>query len=238
MGNLVTKNEVSRFSLKERGTSTLGGRQVWFDPDVLRLNYDGRGDYLGEFAGTDRVLVVMDNGEFFTTSFDISNHYEPGIRLIEKFRPETVWTAVLDDPDAGYPYIKRFTFDDSQRRQRFVGDDERSKLLLLTDRPDPVLILHFADENRVDLELNAAEYIGVKSYKARGKRLTTYPLASIELPELPEPESENSESFENSDISEESHASEFSENSDPSESAPAPESPHTPSLFDDESIDN
>lgn len=240
VGNLVTKNEVSRFSLKERGTSTLGGRQVWFDPDVLRLNYDGRGDYLGEFAGTDRVLVVMDNGEFFTTSFDISNHYDPGIRLIEKFRPETVWTAVLDDPDAGYPYIKRFTFDDSQRRQRFVGDDERAKLLLLTDRPDPVLILHFADENRVDLELNAAEYIGVKSYKARGKRLTTYPLAGIELPELPEAEesSEDSENSENSDLSEGSLASENSENSELSESSPAPEPPHTPSLFEDESSDN
>ncbi|MDE6692031.1 MAG: DNA gyrase/topoisomerase IV subunit A, partial [Muribaculaceae bacterium] len=87
MGNLVTKNEVHRFSLKEKGTSTLGGRQVWFDPDVLRLNYDGRGEYLGEFMGDDKVLVILDNGEYYTSSFDAANHYDDHILRIEKYRP-------------------------------------------------------------------------------------------------------------------------------------------------------
>lgn len=186
MGNLVTKNEVQRFSLKERGASTLGGRKVWFDFDVLRLNYDNRGVYLGEFAGTDRILVVMKNGEYYTTGFEATNHYDDGILRIEKFRPKTVWTAVLNDAEQGYPYVKRFVFDDSARRQRFVGDDARSSLIVLTDIENPVLTLNFADENRVAQQVDAAQYIGVKSFKARGKRLTTFELASVELPEPPE----------------------------------------------------
>lgn len=188
MGNLVTKNEVQRFSLKERGASTLGGRKVWFDFDVLRLNYDNRGVYLGEFGGTDRILVVMKNGEYYTSGFEATNHYDDGILRIEKFRPKTVWTAVLDDADQGYPYVKRFVFDDSPKRQRFVGDDARSKLILLTDAENPMLTLRFSDENRMPQQIDAAQYIGIKSFKARGKRLTTYELAGVDMPEPPQPE--------------------------------------------------
>ena len=104
-GNMVTKNEVHRFTLKEKGASTLGGRQVWFDPDVLRLNYDKRGIYMGEFNGTDQVLVILKSGEYYLSSFDAGNHYEDGILRIEKFRPGHVWTAVIDDADQGYPYL-------------------------------------------------------------------------------------------------------------------------------------
>ena len=228
MGNLVTKNEVSRFSLKERGASTLGGRKVWFDADVLRLNYDGRGTYLGEFGGTDRILVVYDNGEFQTTGFDLTNHYDEGIMRIEKYNPKTVWTAVLDDARQGFPYIKRFSFEDSARRQRYVGDDARSSLILLTDQAAPKLVLHFADENRVAQELDVADYIGVKSFSARGKRLTTFELASVELLPAPEPEvpEEAAEADEpGSTVADIDTADEA-----------AAETPHaeTPSLFDDE----
>jgi len=111
-GNLVTKNEVHRFALKERGASTLGGRDVWFDHDVQRLNYDGRGVYLGEFQAHDLVLVILKNGEYYTSTFEATNHYEDNILRIEKFRPNHVWTAVLNDADQqGYPYIKRFVFE-------------------------------------------------------------------------------------------------------------------------------
>ena len=96
-GNLVTKNEVHRFSLKERGASTLGGRDVWFDHDVMRINYEGRGEYLGEFFGHDQVLVILKNGEFYTSGFEATNHYEDNVLRIEKFRPKTVWTAILND---------------------------------------------------------------------------------------------------------------------------------------------
>ena len=109
MGNILTKNEVHKISLKQKGGSTLGGRQVWFDRDVLRLNYDGRGDYLGEFQSDDTILVVLDNGEFYTTDFDLNNHYDPGIQLIEKFDANKLWSAALYDADQqGYPYLKRF----------------------------------------------------------------------------------------------------------------------------------
>ncbi|MDE6134189.1 MAG: DNA gyrase/topoisomerase IV subunit A, partial [Muribaculaceae bacterium] len=180
-GNLVTKNEVHRFSLKERGASTLGGRKVWFDRDVLRLNYDGRGEYLGEFSGNDRILVVLKNGEYHTTGFEVTNHYDEGILRLEKFRPKTVWTAILNDADQGYPYIKRFLFDDTPRRQRFIGDNPASTLILLSDHSAPMFNLVFGgnDDSRPDQIVDAEEYIGVKSFKAKGKRLTTFELASV-----------------------------------------------------------
>ena len=180
-GNLVTKNEVHRFSLKERGASTLGGREVWFDPDVMRLNYDGRGNYLGEFAGTDRILVLLPSGEFYTTNFDVTNHYEDKLLRIEKFRPKQVWTAALFDAEQGYPYLKRFTFEDSPKHQRFLGEDTRSRLLALSDHDAPMFELTFGgdDAARPAMTIDAEEFIGVKSFKARGKRLTTWNLASI-----------------------------------------------------------
>lgn len=182
LGNLVTKNEVARFSLKERGVSTLGGRDVWFDRDVLRLNYDGRGDYLGEFKGDDLVLVILKNGEFYTTSFDAANHYEENILIIEKLRPEVVWTALLDDADQGYPYIKRFQFETSPRKQRYLGENEASTLIALSDKPGAMFRITFAapDDFRDPLIVDAEAFIGVKSFKARGKRLTTYSIASVE----------------------------------------------------------
>ncbi len=178
-GNLVTKNDVARFSLKERGQSTLGGRKVWFDFDVMRINYDGRGEYLGEFAGSDRILVVLPSGEYYTTGFEVTNHYDEKVLRLEKFRPKQEWTAILNDAEQGYPYIKRFTFEDSPKRQRFVGDDARSSLIALSDNDGPMFELRFSDPARVPLTIDAEEFIGLKSFKARGKRLTTFELAEV-----------------------------------------------------------
>lgn len=180
-GNLVTKNEVHRFSLKERGVSTLGGREVWFDRDVLRLNYDGRGTFLGEFQGDDMVLVILKNGEYYTTTYDASNHYPDNILIIEKFRPKHVWTAILNDADQGYPYLKRFTFEASQKRQRFLGENEDSTLILLSDKSGAMFEVRFAapDDFRDPVTVDAEEFIAVKSFKAKGKRLTTYNVASV-----------------------------------------------------------
>jgi topoisomerase-4 subunit A len=181
MGNLVTKNEVHRFSLKEKGTSTLGGLKVWFDPDVLRINYDGRGNYLGEFVGSDLVLVVLKNGEYYTSTYEATNHYDDNILRIEKFRPKQVFTAILNDADQGYPYIKRFTFEASAKKQRFLGDNEKSTLIALSDEPGARFEVRFGapDDFREPLIIDAASFIAVKSLKAKGKRLTTYTLGDV-----------------------------------------------------------
>ena len=94
MGNILTRNPVHKIALKQRGGSTLGGRKVWFDQDVLRLNYDSRGEYLGEFQSDEQILIVLNNGEFYTSNFDVNNHYEDNIRVLEKYDPNKVWTAV------------------------------------------------------------------------------------------------------------------------------------------------
>lgn len=180
-GNIVTRNEVHRFSLRERGASTLGGRKVWFDPDVNRLNYDGRGNLLGEFQGNDLILVILENGEYHTTNFDATNHYDDRILRIEKYRPGVVWTAILDDADQGYVYIKRFKFEPSAKKQSFIGDNQDSKLIMLSDAAGARFRIDFGegDSFREPIEVVAAEFIGLKSFKAKGKRLTTYAIGNI-----------------------------------------------------------
>ena len=194
-GNLVTKAEVHRISLKEKGVSTLGGREVWFDPDVLRINYDGRGTLLGEFFNDERILVIMNNGDFYTTTYDAENHYEEGILRIEKYREGVVWTAVLNDADQGFTYIKRFNLESNAKKQRMIGDNPKSELLLLTDERYPRFEVKFggADSFREPMIIDAEEYIGVKSFKAKGKRVSNWAIESItaiEPREVPEEEAE------------------------------------------------
>ncbi len=181
LGNIVTRNEVHRFSLKEKGGSTLGGRDVWFDPDVNRLNYDGRGNYLGDFNSGDLVLVILRNGEYYTSTFEASNHYPENILRIEKFQPHKAWTAILHDADQGYPYLKRFTFEPSSKPQRYLGDNVKSQLLYLTDEEGARVELTFAgaDAVRPPVEIIARDFVAVKSYKAKGKRLTTFQLDKV-----------------------------------------------------------
>ena len=202
MGNILSKNDVHKIVLKQRGGSTLGGRKVWFDPDVLRLNYDERGQYLGEFHSDDLILIVMENGDFYTTNFDLNNHYESGIRIIEKFDPNKVWSAALYDADQqGYPYLKRFPFEASARKLNFMGENKQSQLILLTDIVYPRIQVNFGgnDSFREALEIDAEEFIGIKSYKAKGKRITTFTVESINeleplrFPEEDEPSEEDSE---------------------------------------------
>ncbi len=195
LGNLVSKYAIKDIALEKRGGSTLGGREVWFDRDVLRLNYDGRGESLGTFQGDDLVLIVTRDGEFYTTNYSDENHYDDNIAIIEKFDPRKVWTLALYDAQQGYPYLKRFVFEPSARPQRFVGADSQSRQLLLTDTPFPRLELTFGghDSLRPKVEIDAEEFIAVKGFKAKGKRLTNYNLESIaelEPTRFPEPEPE------------------------------------------------
>ncbi len=181
-GNLLTKYQVTRIGLKSHGHSTLGGRKVWFDPDVNRLNYDDHGKLLGEFYDDDQILVVLDNGDYYLSNFDLNNHYEPNILRMEKYDADKVWTAVLYDADnQGYPYLKRFQMDASKKKQNWLSENPSSQLLLLTDTPYPRLIITYggADAFRGSEEVDAEQFIAVKGYKAKGKRLTTCQLESI-----------------------------------------------------------
>jgi len=183
MGNILTKADVHKISLKAKGGSTLGGRQVWFDRDVLRVNYDGRGDYLGEFHADDSILVVQGNGEFYTTNFDSGNHYQGQIKVIEKFDPNKIWSVALYDADQqNYPYLKRFTFEISNKQQSFLGDNLDSKLVLLTDTYYPRIEVVFGgnDSFRETQIIDVEEFIAVKGLKAKGKRITTFEVASIQ----------------------------------------------------------
>lgn len=212
IGNIVTRNEVHRFSLKEKGVSTLGGRDVWFDPDVNRINYSSQGTYLGDFNSGDLILVILKNGEYYTSSFDISNHYPDNILRIEKFDPRKVWTAILDDADQKYPYLKRFGFEPSTKPQRFLGDNEKSRLLYLSDVEGARVEVTFGgdDSFRPAMEVIAREFVAVKSFRAKGKRLTTWQLDTIrELEPLPD--------------SRYSDESDRSEQPDPSEPSDTPE---------------
>lgn len=194
-GNIVSKNEIHRITLKEHGVSTLGGREVWFDPDVLRLNYDGRGNSLGEFSPTDKVLVISKSGDYYVTTFDTENHFEDDILIIEKFQESKVWTAILNDADQGYIYVKRFKFDVNNKKQSFIGGNAESKLMLLSSEKYPRFEVKFGggDSFREPLIIDADEFIGTKSFKAKGKRISNFiieGITEIEPREADEQESE------------------------------------------------
>ncbi len=183
-GNLLTKNSIHRIALKSHGHSTLGGRKVWWDPDVKRLNYDEHGELLGEFNEGDNILVVLEGGDFYISNFDSTNHYESNVRFVEKWSPDKVWTAVLIDADQqGYVYLKRFKMEAIKRHQNYLGENEANQELLLTDQPYPRIQVNFGDTDagREPMVLEADEFISVKGFKARGKRITTLHVASVEL---------------------------------------------------------
>ena len=182
MGNLVTKNEVHKVTLKEKGLSTLGGRKIWFDEDVLRLNADGRGKYLGEFTGDEKILVIDKDGGYQVYSYDLENHFEKNILSIEKFRPEKIASVVYFDAEQNFYYVKRFQIEVSGGKPcRFIGDDPNNKLISVTWVTYPRLEIEFGGEknNRENEIVEVAEFIGVKSYKAKGKRLSSYEVKDI-----------------------------------------------------------
>lgn len=183
MGNILTKYEIHRIVFKEKGISTLGGRKIWFDPDVLRLNSDSRGNFLGEFQGDDQILVVYKNGEYQLYNFDLSNHFDPHILSIEKYRPGKVISAVYYDAEQGYFYVKRFEIEEiAGKRIGFIGENPENKLVKVTWIRYPRFEIRFGGKNaeRESEIVEVADFIGVKSYRARGKRLTNYEVENIE----------------------------------------------------------
>ena len=182
MGNILTKFEIHKIALKEKGVSTLGGRKIWFDEDVLRLNSDNRGKYLGEFGGDDMILVIYKTGEYLLCNFDLSNHFSDGILLIEKYNPQKVLTAVYFDAEQGFYYVKRFHLEDIQNREvGFIGEFPENKLIRFTWVGHPRFELEFGGKNdgREPEVVDVEEFIGVKSYKAKGKRLSIYEIIKV-----------------------------------------------------------
>jgi len=216
MGNILTKNDIQKIALKTKGGSTLGGRQVWFDRDVLRLNYDNRGEHLGEFLSDDLILVVSGKGNFYTSNFDLSNHYEKDILVIEKFDSNKVWSVALYDAEQKFYYLKRFQLEQSTKPQNFLGDNPESRLMLMTDVDYPRFEVVFGgnDAFREALVVDGEEFIGVKSYKAKGKRLTTFEVETINELEparfapVKEENTDESNGSDNEDNAEETDSSE------------------------------
>lgn len=197
-GILLTKNEILKITLKKRGASTMGGRKVWFDSTIQRLNYEGHGEFLGEFMTEDRIIYMTTNGEYNFSGFEESVHFPENLLRLEKFKPEKVWTVCLYDANEKYAYIKRFAFESTSKQVSFLGDNPKSELLHITDTAFPRLEVTFggADAEREKLEIDAEEFIGVKGIKAKGKRISTYKVESIlelEPTRFPEPEPEEPE---------------------------------------------
>lgn len=181
MGNIVTKYGISKVALKEKGGSTLGGRKIWFDEDVFRLNHDSRGKYLGEFKDEEKLLVITKSGTFRTSSFDLSNHFEDDLILIEKFNPDKIFSAVYYDAAQKYYYIKRFNAEISEKPVSFIGDSAGSKLIRITEMDYPRFEIEFGgrNKNRTNEIIEVEEFIGIKSYRAKGKRLSNYEVALV-----------------------------------------------------------
>jgi len=181
MGNIVTRNAVHKIALKEKGLSTLGGRKIWFDDSVFRLNVDARGLYLGEFSGDDKILVITKNGYFRMAGFDLSGHFEENILIIEKYRPGKVYSVIYWDAEQNFHYVKRFILEDSEKPQCFINEDQESRLISITEVEYPRFEISFGGKHKTrDNEIiEVAEFIGVKSYKAKGKRLSSYMVEDI-----------------------------------------------------------
>lgn len=196
MGNVLSKNDVHKITLKEKGLSTLGGRKIWFDPDVKRLNADGRGTFLGEFQGDDRLLVLTKRGDFELFNFDLENHFNDDLLAIEQFNPAKIMSVVFWDAEQGFYYLKRFQIEEetsTNKPQNFIGDTNENRLIAYSWHSHPRFEIEFGGKHseREPEIVEADEFIGVKSFKARGKRITTFEVAQIKEIEPIKPDEED-----------------------------------------------
>lgn len=196
-GNIVSKYPVKKITFKHPGISTLAGRKIWFDDTLRRLNADDRGTYLGEFDGDDKILIVLGDGSYELSSFDLNNHFDDNMIRLEKQVAQQVYSAIHQDRKTGTYYVKRFVFDDlpTGKRSRFIPED--SKLILLTNHSDPVVgvdILKGKSQTHEYLDQPLSEIVDVKGIKAQGNRLSFHTVQKVKLltPELDLANSESS----------------------------------------------
>lgn len=181
-GNLVSKNPIARIQLKSKGISTIGGKDIWYDADIQKLNDEQRGQYLGEFGPEDKVLAIFKDGTFYTTSFDVSNRYQGDVISIEKFDPNKTYTALYYDGAAKAFYVKRFSFILSDNTPlSFIAPGSKSYLVALSEDKHPQFQVIFGGkhEHRDPENIDAEEYIAKKGYSAKGKKCHQYDLKEV-----------------------------------------------------------
>ena len=186
-GNLFSRYAIHKIQVKERGASTLAGQNIWFDEDVMRLNTDGRGRLLGEFQGDDKIIVFTSKGQYYTTGYDTGHHFPEDTIRVEKYAPDRIYSVAYYDADSRYYYLKRFAAEASDNRmQSFIDDSNpRSRMTALSADRYPQLEIPYGGAHRTrpaDL-VDVEQFIGVKSHRAKGKRLTTYDVASLRFTE-------------------------------------------------------
>jgi len=181
LGNILSKNPILKISMKEKGDSTLGGMKIWFDDAVYRLNTDGRGIYVDEFQGDEKILIVRKNGNYRVSSFDLTNHYDEDIILIEKFNTDKIFNVAFFDGEQQLHYFKRFTFEDFEVEQSFIGDHKESYFIAISGYENPMVEIKFGGKyrKRVPEVFTADDFIKVKGFRARGKRLSAYEVSEI-----------------------------------------------------------
>ena len=196
-GNLFSHYGIHKIVLKERGTSTLSGQNIWFDEDVRRLNSDGRGHLLGEFKGDDKILVWTAKNQYYITNFDISQHFPDETVRVEKFNPESTFSVCYYDGSQNYYYMKRFKPEVSDKMQLFLDEESKASFVAITDRDDAILRVTFkgAHSTRPAEEISVEEFVGVKSYRAKGKRISNYEIDTLTFiePEIVQKESPSEE---------------------------------------------
>lgn len=183
-GNLVSKNPIARIQLKSKGVSTIGGKDIWYDADIQKLNDEQRGQYLGEFGPEDKVLAIFKDGTFYTTSFDVSNRYQGEVIKVEKFDPNKTYTALYYDAAAKAFYVKRFSFVLSDNTPlSFIAPGTKSYLVDLSEDKHPQFQVIFGGkyEHRDPENINAEEYIAKKGYAAKGKKCHQYDLKEVKF---------------------------------------------------------
>lgn len=222
-GNRLTIHPINKIVKRDEGVSTLAAREIWYDDTVKRLNADKRGTLIGEFSGDDKILQIFSNGEFRLTGYDLSTHFDDDMTQIMKYDPSLIYSVIYIEGETKLMYIKRFDIDEEtplNRRISFIGEHSDAQFLIMNMDKLPRLLLSFNDspsgKQYEDEEVNVAEYIGVKSYKAKGKRLSTHDVATYTFLEPFEPEEE--------EVVEEENVEEVEETAEEMENAEAKDS--------------
>ncbi|MBQ1964790.1 MAG: DNA gyrase/topoisomerase IV subunit A, partial [Tidjanibacter sp.] len=181
-GNIFSRNPIHKILLKSKGASTLAGQQIWYDEDIKRLNDSGHGRLLGEFEGNDKIIVFTSKDQFYTTGYDVGHHFPDETTRVEKYDSAKVYSVIYWDDAARFYYVKRFMAEATDKMLYFVDEENpKSKAIAISDEPRPAMEVIYGGVHATkpaDI-IDVAEFIGVKGYKAKGKRVTTYEVEKL-----------------------------------------------------------